>query len=38
MINSTDTYIKKELKDTNTKEINSNHLVDTEINTTGKKN
>ena len=38
MINSTDTYIKKELKDTNTKEINSNHLVDTGINTTGKKN
>ena len=38
MINSTDTYIKKELKDTNTKERNSNHLVDTGINTTGKKN
>ena len=38
MINSRDNYIKKELKNTDTKQINSNLLVDTGINIIGKKN
>ena len=37
MINSRDNYIKKELKNTDTKQINSNLLVDTGINIIGKK-